>query len=78
MNEIAVQTTSWQEMLIMSLLGAFLVLCGGMIAGRAGRAPFWGLLLLLPIVQIIAIWIFAFMRWPRVKDGRAGALRDFE
>lgn len=66
MDDVAtLQTTSWQEMLIMSLLGAYLVLTGGMIAGRAGRAPFWGLLLLFPMVQIVAIWVFAFIKWPR-------------
>ncbi len=46
----AVQYTnpvSWQEMLIVSILGAILVAMAGMIAGRAGRAPYWGLLMLL-------------------------------
>ncbi len=66
MDDLAnIQTTSWQEMLIMSLMGAYLVLTGGMIAGKAGRAPFWGLLLLLPMIQIVAIWILAFIPWPR-------------
>ena len=58
----------WQQMLIMSLIGAFIVLTGGMMAGRAGRAPFWSLLLLIPYVQIVALWAFAFMPWPRIDD----------
>ncbi|MGM0422414.1 MAG: hypothetical protein ACQEQL_04855 [Pseudomonadota bacterium] len=57
---------SWQEMLIMSIAGALIVLFGGMIATRAGRAPFWGLLLLVPVVQILCFWIFAFISWPRI------------
>jgi amino acid transporter len=64
---------SWQEMLIMSIVGAFLVVFGGMVAGRAGRAPFWSLLLLLPYAQILALVIFAFISWPRIdkkKDGK--------
>lgn len=66
MEEILKHQTSWQEMLIMSVLGALLVVFGGMMAGRAGRAPFWGLLLLIPVVQILALWIFAFIHWPRI------------
>lgn len=61
------QPVSWQEMLIMSLFGAYLVLTAGMIAGRAGRAPFWGLLMLVPWVQIIAIWALALIKWPRIQ-----------
>ena len=60
---------SWQEMLILSIVGAILVLVGGMVVVRAGRAPFWSLLLLVPYVQFIAIWVFAFIGWPLIdKD----------
>ena len=68
--DIVQQPVAWQEMLIMSLLGAFLVLTGGMVAGKAGRAPFWGLLLLIPGLQIIAIWVFALVSWPRLKKSK--------
>lgn len=65
----AVQYTnpvSWQEMLIVSILGAILVAMAGMIAGRAGRAPYWGLLMLFPVLQIVFFWVLAFIRWPRI------------
>ena len=65
-NATYTAAASWQEMLIMSLAGAFLVLFAGMIAGRAGRAPFWGILMLFPIVQIVFIWVLALVRWPRI------------
>lgn len=67
---IVVHTTPWQEMLVLSILGAFLVLFGGMIAGRAGRAPFWSLLLLIPAVQVLALIIFAFIPWPRIDTDK--------
>lgn len=52
----------------MSIAGAVLVLFAGMISTRAGRAPFWGLLLLIPMVQIVAFWIFAYIKWPRIDQ----------
>ena len=32
----------------------------GRILGRAGFSPFWSLLVFVPIVNIIALWVFAF------------------
>jgi len=63
-----VHHTSWQEMLIMSIMGALMVLMAGMIAGRAGRAPYWGLLMLLPVFQVLFLWILAFVKWPRIDQ----------
>jgi len=65
-EQVLATQMAWQEMLIMSVLGGLLVMLAGMIAIRAGRAPFWGLLMLIPFVQIIAVWIFAFIPWSRV------------
>jgi hypothetical protein len=37
---------------------------------KAGLSGFWVITQLIPIVNIIAIWVFAFARWPRVDDGQ--------
>jgi len=71
--EVLQNTASWQEMLIMSLAGAFLVLTAGMTAGKTGRAPFWGLLMLLPGLQIIFLWILAFVSWPRIDKNNSSS-----
>ena len=35
------------------------------IASRAGRSPYFALLMLFPYVQVVAIWVFAFTAWPK-------------
>lgn len=40
------------------------------IVERAGYHGAWALLVLVPLVNIIALWVFAFSQWPR---GRGGA-----
>lgn len=34
------------------------------IIGRAGFSPWWALITLVPIVNLVMLWIFAFGRWP--------------
>jgi hypothetical protein len=33
---------------------------------RAGYSPWWVLLVLVPLVNLIALWVFAYMRWPAI------------
>lgn len=35
---------------------------------KAGRSGWWCILVLIPIVNIIMVWVFAFMRWPSLPD----------
>ncbi|MBK5911660.1 hypothetical protein CCR85_09195 [Rhodothalassium salexigens] len=41
------------------------------VVSRAGFAGPWSLLFLIPVVNLIALWIFAFSDWPaeRGRDG---------
>jgi hypothetical protein len=39
------------------------------IVKRAGFPGFWSLLVVVPLVNLIALWIFSFSRWP--AEGRA-------
>ncbi len=39
------------------------------IVGRVGFSPWWGLLAALPVVNIVALWVFAFRSWP-LDEGR--------
>ena len=47
------------------LLG-FLVFAspGAMILGKAGYSRWWILVSLIPILNLIMYWVFAFSRWP--------------
>jgi hypothetical protein len=46
------------------------VLCfwiGGNIARKAGFSRWLSLLLLVPLVNIVIIWMFAFSNWPNAR-----------
>lgn len=38
------------------------------ILGKAGFVGWWCLILLVPIVNLIMIWVFAFIDWPRARS----------
>ena len=46
------------------ILGVFLAPIF-LIVKKAGFAPWWALLAFVPIVNLIALWIFALIEWPR-------------
>jgi hypothetical protein len=53
------------------LLPAFMLFClwlGYRIVEKAGFDGRWVLVLLLPVVNIIMIWVFAFSHWPALRD----------
>jgi hypothetical protein len=39
------------------------------IVEKAGYQGAWALLVLVPLVNIIALWVFAFTQWPRRHAG---------
>ena len=41
------------------------------ILNKAGYFRWWALLFLIPLVNIIMIWIFAFARWPAFKEAQS-------
>ena len=43
---------------------AFCLWLGVRILRKAGFDGWWVLVLLIPVVNIIMIWVFAFTRWP--------------
>jgi uncharacterized membrane protein YhaH (DUF805 family) len=40
------------------------------IARRAGYSGWWVLILLVPVVNLLAFWYFAFGEWPAMKPHR--------
>ena len=42
-----------------------------MVLRKAGFSPWWALLSLVPIVNWIALWAFALVRWPTEKSSDA-------
>jgi hypothetical protein len=47
------------------IIASVIVLCvpACKILSRAGYSITWAVLLFVPIINIVAIWIFAFSRW---------------
>ena len=38
------------------------------IVQKAGYSGWWCVLLIIPLVNIVFLWIFAFARWPSLRD----------
>ncbi len=53
--------------LIASALAIFVLYSSARILEKAGFSGKLALLLLVPIVNIGAIWVFAFKKWPNLK-----------
>jgi hypothetical protein len=52
------------------LLPIYILFClwlGYRIVEKAGFDGRWALVLLVPVVNIIMIWVFAFSRWPNLR-----------
>lgn len=41
------------------------------VLGRAGRSPYFAFLVIIPYVQIAAVWFFAVCLWPRPDKKQA-------
>lgn len=57
----------WLSHLFIGILLTFKVCLGGWVAIKAGRTPLWGVVLLIPYLDLLAIWIFAFVPWPALQ-----------
>jgi uncharacterized membrane protein YhaH (DUF805 family) len=56
-------------MVALAVLAIFLV-PGVRILRRTGHSGWWVLLWFVPLVNILALWIFAFARWPALERGQ--------
>jgi len=41
-----------------------------MILRKAGYSGWWSLILLVPIVNVIMLWVFAFAKWPSLREAQ--------
>ena len=66
MNPTQVMTMTVQELTTyMMVIELLLAVPLGLILRRLGLSPFWTLLSFLPILGLPALWLLAFIRWPR-------------
>lgn len=52
---------------IYGVMLTYTIAAGGYALARTGIRPLWVLLLLIPTVNVIAIWLWAYLRWPAVQ-----------
>ena len=57
----------WHWIVILFWIVIFVV-PGWRIATKAGFSGALSLLLLIPLVNIIMIWVFAFVKWPNQRE----------
>ena len=55
---------SWVALLGLGVMAAI----AGAIAHKAGFCRWYGLLILIPVINVIALYIFAFIRWPAAEE----------
>lgn len=72
MMDFLASQPEWAQYLVRGVLLFVLMACSAVALSRAGRSPYWAVLLIVPYVFIVAVWVFAFCRWPRV-DGKGAA-----
>lgn len=54
--------------LLLPIFIIFTLWLGSKILEKAGFDKLWVLCLLIPFVNIIMVWVFAFSNWPNLKD----------
>lgn len=56
----------WQLIIILIMLGLSVAwtLLLARIIGKAGFNKWWALITLVPFINIIFVWVFAFSKWP--------------
>ncbi|MGB4100923.1 MAG: hypothetical protein WBK91_03325 [Alphaproteobacteria bacterium] len=57
----------WVLLSIYGCILTYSIAAGGYTLARAGIKPLWVLLLLVPTVNVLALWAWAYGAWPREK-----------
>jgi hypothetical protein len=55
------------HLIVLVAVAALILYPIGRILRRAGLSPFWSVLALIPLVNFISLWVFAFTDWPRER-----------
>lgn len=66
-----------QIMLLVTAMAVSVWACS-LIAEKAGYPRWWGLGILLPPVNLLIVWYFAFSEWPGAQPGNAGLAQKAE
>ncbi len=56
----------WLSYLIAGITIFVMMASACVIATRAGRDPYWGILVIVPFFAPVLIWVLAYCRWPSI------------
>jgi hypothetical protein len=59
----------WVSLAIVGVILAAMLTLAGFVLARLGYKPLWALLLLVPTLSVIALWVMAYLPFPREKLG---------
>jgi hypothetical protein len=57
---------AWHLLVVVVYVVVVVVPCWR-IVGKAGYAGAWSLLVLVPLVNVVLLWVFAFAKWPNER-----------
>jgi len=72
LERLAVEPSAVEGLALLLLAVPLLMIAR--VLRRAGFSRWWALLALVPVVNLVALWLFAYARWPSV-DAPAEAVR---
>ncbi len=61
---------TWTGPIPLLILLALVVVPYWKIWSRTGHSGAWGLLMLIPLANIISLWVLAFKDWPALRGGK--------
>lgn len=50
--------------LVFTAVAALILYPIGRILGRIGLSPFWSVVAVIPVANLIGLWVLAFLDWP--------------
>jgi hypothetical protein len=63
-----IHTYSATYVALASLVFIFVLIPVGKLLRRTGHNPVWCILALFPVLNLVALWFFAFKPWPTDKN----------
>jgi hypothetical protein len=57
-----------EDLIIIAIVFAIYMVPTVSIVRRSGLSPWWSILAFIPLINIIALWVFAFCKWPALRE----------
>jgi hypothetical protein len=61
-------TTEMAQQIVLLVYSFAIVIPFGQLLRRVGLSRWWLLLAFVPLINVIALWVFAYVRWPKDRS----------